>query len=102
KIAALVCGGNTGSAQAIWQAYQWLKNNVDAAGAINAMVFFTDGQPNGLTANWPIKTSAALIAAGGAGTVGTPAYANSSGGSSGVTSTSTSPWTLAYGISGCT
>jgi ferredoxin len=83
KIASLVCSGNTGSAQAIWKAYQWLKTNPDAAGAINAMVFFTDGQPNGLTANWPIKTSAALIAAGGAGTVGTPAYANSSGGSSG-------------------
>jgi Flp pilus assembly protein TadG len=111
QIATITCNGNTGSAQAIWKAYQWLKVNPTAAGAINTIVFFTDGQPNGLSADWPITTLAALKAASGDSTITqTPSYTTtntspgvgSSGGSGGVTNTSTTPWTLAYAPSGCT
>ena len=91
------CGGNTGSAQAIWQAYQMLKT-LNQPGALNAIVFFTDGQPNGLTADWPIMTASALAAAGA---VNTPVYPNSTGGTAGVVGTVTQPWYLGYPASGC-
>jgi Flp pilus assembly protein TadG len=63
----LVCGGNTGSAQAISQAsIQLQAMELVQPGALNVLVFFTDGQPNGLTfdfllglnlfAQLPIKT----------------------------------------------
>jgi Flp pilus assembly protein TadG len=49
-LSTLVCGGNTGSAQALWLAYQQLLTMaVTRPGALNVIVFFTDGQPNGLT-----------------------------------------------------
>ena len=84
-IGTITCSGNTGSAQGLYQAYQMLKT-LNQPGAINAIVFFTDGQPNGLTADWPIATQA------------TPQYANSSGSSG---STTVSPWKDAYPVSGC-
>jgi len=46
KIGSLVCRRKYRLGAGYLAIYQWLKNNVDAAGAINAMVFFTDGQPN--------------------------------------------------------
>jgi hypothetical protein len=99
QIASIGCGGNTGSAQAIWQAYQMLKNNPNAAGAINTIVFFTDGQPNGLSADWPIMTAGAL---GKLGASNTPVYPNSSGSPSGQpTPNVTTPWYLGYPASGC-
>lgn len=62
----LNCGGNTGSAQALWLAYQQLLTmSVLQPGALNLIVFFTDGQPNGMTFDFtgsnpnsilPIKT----------------------------------------------
>jgi Mg-chelatase subunit ChlD len=65
-LSTLVCGGNTGSAQALWLAYQQLlAMAVTQPGALNVLVFFTDGQPNGLTFDFtgtnpnsilPIKT----------------------------------------------
>jgi Flp pilus assembly protein TadG len=65
-LSTLVCGGNTGSAQALWLAYQQLLvMSVTQPGALNVIVFFTDGQPNGLTFDFtglnpnsifPIKT----------------------------------------------
>jgi Mg-chelatase subunit ChlD len=65
-LSTLVCGGNTGSAQALWLAYQQLLTMaVSQPGALNVIVFFTDGQPNGLTFDFtgsnpnsilPIKT----------------------------------------------
>jgi len=59
-LSTLVCGGNTGSAQAISQAYAQLQAmTLLEPGAINILVFFTDGQPNGLTFDFsslPIKT----------------------------------------------
>jgi Mg-chelatase subunit ChlD len=49
-LSTLACGGNTGSAQALWLAYQQLlAMAVLQPGALNIIVFFTDGQPNGLT-----------------------------------------------------
>jgi hypothetical protein len=47
-LSEIVCAGNTGSAQALWQAYQELLA-INQPGALNLIVFFTVGQPNGLT-----------------------------------------------------
>jgi hypothetical protein len=89
KIAAINCGGNTGSAQAIWQGYQMLAT-LNQPGALNVIVFFTDGQPNGLTATWPVAKLA------------TPVYPNSSGSTAPSTSaTPTQPWFLGYVASNC-
>jgi Flp pilus assembly protein TadG len=105
QIAAISCGGNTGSAQALTQATNMLNGLPTTAttGALNVIVFFTDGQPNGLSADWPIATKAYLnLVTPGWGNASTPAYPNSSGGNSGVTSTSTLGWYRGYVPSGCT
>lgn len=47
-ISQTVNGGNTGTAEAIWLAYQELVKR-NEPGALNLIVFFTDGLPNGLT-----------------------------------------------------
>ncbi|MBM3812426.1 MAG: VWA domain-containing protein [Acidimicrobiia bacterium] len=49
------CNGWTGSAQALWRGYQEI---VDIAepGALNVILFFTDGIPNAITAEWNVKT----------------------------------------------
>jgi Flp pilus assembly protein TadG len=89
-LGTITCSGNTGSAQAIWQAYQKLKALPGSAGALNVIVFFTDGQPNGLSASWPIAQQV------------TPVYPNSSGlGTGAVGSTATQPWFLGYPASNC-
>lgn len=49
------CSGATGSSQALWHAYQQLVS-INEPGALNVIVFFTDGQPNTLTADWPVDT----------------------------------------------
>ena len=49
------CLGFTGSAHGIWQGYQQIVANAEP-GALNILVFFTDGRPNTLTAEWPVKT----------------------------------------------
>ena len=46
-ISQTVNGGNTGTAQALWLAYQELVKR-NEAGSLNLIVFFTDGLPNGL------------------------------------------------------
>lgn len=53
----LQCGGNTGSAHALWMAYQQLVS-INEPGALNLIVFFTDGIPNGVSAVFPVKTMA--------------------------------------------
>ncbi len=53
-IGTLQCGGNTGSADALWNAYQQIIA-INEPGALNVIVFFTDGVPNGITAAYPIK-----------------------------------------------
>jgi len=56
-IDALVFSGNTGSAQALWQGYQRLVT-INEPGALNLVIFFTDGRPTALTAQFPVKTLA--------------------------------------------
>jgi Mg-chelatase subunit ChlD len=58
----LVCGGNTGSAAAfgLAQTQFTLPSNPNALlepGAMNVVVFFTDGLPNGYTADYPVAKS---------------------------------------------
>jgi hypothetical protein len=61
-ISQLACGSNTSSAMALNLAYtemQSLKSaGLSSNGALNVIVFFTDGQPNGVTAAFPVRTSA--------------------------------------------
>jgi Flp pilus assembly protein TadG len=56
-IQSIRCGGSTGTAQALWQGYQELVK-LDQPGALNVIVFFTDGRPTALTADYPLKTLA--------------------------------------------
>lgn len=49
------CNGWTGSAQALWKGYELLVA-LNEPGALNALVFFTDGQPNTVTAQFSVKT----------------------------------------------
>jgi Flp pilus assembly protein TadG len=55
----LTCGANTSSAMALNLAYNQIKGLGSSAyannGVLNAIVFFTDGNPNGLTAVFPPK-----------------------------------------------
>ncbi len=51
------CTGSTGSAQALWLGYKELER-VAEPGAQSILVFFTDGQPNTLTADWKVRVDA--------------------------------------------
>ncbi len=51
----LQCYGDTGTAAALNQAYVQLQT-INEPGALNLIVFFTDGHPNGVTADFPVKT----------------------------------------------
>lgn len=48
-ISAIKHGSNTGMAEALWLGYQELKKS-ELPGALNVLVLFTDGLPNGITA----------------------------------------------------
>lgn len=48
--------GNTGTAQALWVAYKALAG-LNQPGALNVILFFTDGLPNGFTADFTGKTA---------------------------------------------
>ena len=52
---ALTCTGATSSAQALWQGYQQLAG-LNQNGALNAIVFFTDGRPTAVTETFPIRS----------------------------------------------
>jgi len=54
-IGGINCYGDTGTAGALNQAYAQLQA-VNLPGALNLIVFFTDGHPNGIAANFPVKT----------------------------------------------
>jgi Flp pilus assembly protein TadG len=54
-IGQINCFGDTGTAAALNQAYVQLQA-VNEPGALNLIVFFTDGQPNGISANFPVKS----------------------------------------------
>jgi hypothetical protein len=51
----LKCGGSTSTAQALELAYDKIRA-INEPGALNAILFFTDGQPNGVLAHFPVKT----------------------------------------------
>ncbi len=57
-------GGNTGMAQALHMAYQELLNR-NQPGALNLIVLFTDGLPNGIVANFNDATTGFVTDAGG-------------------------------------
>jgi Flp pilus assembly protein TadG len=65
QIGQITSSGNTGTAQALWQAYDALGNLPDQngnpvgePGALNVILFFTDGLPNGITANFaPLRVN---------------------------------------------
>ena len=62
-INAINSGSNTGTAEALWLAYQEL-NKSPLPGALNLIVLFTDGLPNGLTSYFNDRDAAKnLIAA---------------------------------------
>ena len=48
------CTGMTGSAQALWMGYKELEK-VNEPGAQAILVFFTDGMPNTITADWKVR-----------------------------------------------
>jgi len=50
------CNGSTNTAQGLWQAYTALVN-LNQAGALNAIVLFTDGLPTALTQTFSIKAT---------------------------------------------
>jgi Flp pilus assembly protein TadG len=53
---SVTCTGATNSAQALWEAYVELAG-LAQAGALNVIVFFTDGRPTAVTENFPILTT---------------------------------------------
>jgi Flp pilus assembly protein TadG len=56
KIAGITCGGSTNTTGALWMAHQQiLAKNLKLA--VNTVVLFSDGAPNGINAKWPIKRS---------------------------------------------
>lgn len=56
-INGLSCQDSTSIASAYWEAYQKLVT-LNQPGALNVIVVFTDGIPNGINANFPVRTSA--------------------------------------------
>jgi Flp pilus assembly protein TadG len=54
-IGGVQCYGDTGTAGALNLAYSQLLA-LNLPGALNLIVFFTDGHPNGIAANFPVKT----------------------------------------------
>ncbi len=54
QISQIACGGWTGMSQALWKGYEELVALSDE-GALNVILFFTDGRPTALTAEWPVK-----------------------------------------------
>jgi Tfp pilus assembly protein PilV len=57
KINAISCVGGTSAAYALHLAYKQLVD-LNEPGALNMIVFFTDGQPTALAAPYPLKTVA--------------------------------------------
>jgi Flp pilus assembly protein TadG len=52
-IASVTCTGGTNSAQGLWQGYSQLVT-LNQAGALNVILFFTDGQPTAFTGKFNI------------------------------------------------
>jgi Flp pilus assembly protein TadG len=56
-IGSLGCGNNTNTTSALWLGYEQIKS-VGLPLAYNSIVLFTDGSPNGISANFPLRTQA--------------------------------------------
>ena len=57
-LGTLVCGGDTSTAQGLNLGYNQIQTAINQPGALNVLLLFTDGQPNTVVANFPIKTAA--------------------------------------------
>lgn len=55
RINAMVMSGNTNYHEALWRAYDHLRQ-INEPGALNVIVFFTDGRPTALSTSFPVKT----------------------------------------------
>jgi len=55
-IGAIVCQSNTNTISALELAYQQIRT-VNLPLALNTIVLFTDGSPNGVSANFPLRTA---------------------------------------------
>jgi Flp pilus assembly protein TadG len=53
-ISTISCSGGTGAAQALYKGYEQIIQ-INEPGALNVIVFFTDGIPNTITANFPVN-----------------------------------------------
>ena len=56
KISRITCGNNTNTTAALEAAYEEIKR-IDQKLALNVIVLFTDGAPNGVNANFPLRTA---------------------------------------------
>lgn len=54
-VGRIVGGGATNTSQALWLAYQELRN-LNEPGALNAILLFTDGQPTAFTGDFTIRS----------------------------------------------
>ena len=52
----IVCQGSTSSAMALWYGYDQLVG-LNQPGALNLILFFTDGKPTGVNVNMPVSNS---------------------------------------------
>jgi hypothetical protein len=55
-ISNITCGSNTNTIGALQYAYQWIQSTGQPL-ALNSIVLFTDGSPNGITANFPARAA---------------------------------------------
>src|SRR5260370_42358260 len=81
-IAAITCGSNTNTISALEVAYQQIKNT-GLPLALNTIVLFTDGSPNGVSAAFPARAS--LDSRWGGYTLASPAPPAQSGSTFGHT-----------------
>jgi len=56
-LGGLTCNDNTNTTSALWLAYEQIKS-VGLPLAYNSVVLFTDGSPNGVSAQFPVRTQA--------------------------------------------
>jgi hypothetical protein len=56
-LGSITCTNNTNTTSALWLAYEQIKS-VGLPLAYNSIVLFTDGSPNGISANFPVRTQA--------------------------------------------
>jgi Flp pilus assembly protein TadG len=54
-LGTLQCAGDTSTAQGLYLGFDQIKNTIKQPGALNVIVLFTDGEPNGLVAKFKIK-----------------------------------------------